>query len=147
MADGQSNSLLRERRRVGRSDKARGKTAHVGRHKSVVVADIQTWGPLRSITVPLIEPFGWKMDAGAWRDVQRPKILRSEDFDVADGIYLHGFICRDKQVRNLVRRWRVATRHWSAGGRDNLRLVVLVEPMVAHGAPRSVGTGAGTQRK
>lgn len=85
---------------------------------------------MRSVVIPLIEPFGWEMDSGVWRDVPHPEILRSEDFDRAGGINLHGYMCRSDQVHNLIRKWRVATRHWSAGN-GSLRLVVLAEPIIS----------------
>ncbi len=79
------------------------------------------------VEIPLIEPF-WEMSAGAWRDVQQPKILRSEDFDGAGGVCLHAFICGCDRIDDLIRTWRVATRHWVAGN-QRLRLVVLAEPL------------------
>ena len=112
-----------------RTVKAAGRdTAHVSKYKSVPIPDIQTWVSLRSVEVPLTAPFGWEMDAGAWRDLQRPQILCDEDFDGACGVCLHGFLCRNNCVDDLIRRWRVATRHWLAG-HQRLTLVVLAEPL------------------
>jgi hypothetical protein len=35
-------------------------TAHVSKHQSVAIPDIKTWLSLRSVEIPLIEPF-WEM--------------------------------------------------------------------------------------
>ncbi len=111
-----------------RTIKASGRnTAHVSKHQSVAIPDIKSWLSLRSVEIPLIEPF-WEMSAGAWRDVQHPKILRSEDFDGAGGVCLHAFICSCDRIDDLIRTWRVATRHWVEGN-QRLRLVVLAEPL------------------
>ena len=103
---------------------------HLGRQKTIALANIREWSSVRSVSVPLKGPFGSEIGAGVWRAVQRPEILRSDDFDGADGLSLHGYICRSDQVRNLITKWRVA-RHWTTGTRADVRLVVVAEPVFA----------------
>jgi hypothetical protein len=102
-------------------------TARVGVRRDTPITDIQSWKSLRSITVPLTEPFPWEMQAKPWSAVECPHILRSEDFDDADGVDLHAYICKSARVGDLICRWRVANRWW-VGGDQDLRLVVLAEP-------------------
>lgn len=101
---------------------------HLGKEDSTALANLRSWRSLRSVPVPLEGSFPTKMDAGVWRAVQRPEILRSEDFKGASGVDLHAYLCRRDQVRNLLQRWRSATRHWMAGTRQDVRMVVLAEP-------------------
>jgi hypothetical protein len=103
-------------------------TARIGNRRDTAIPDIQSWKSLRSVTVPLLEPFPCEMQAKPWNAVESPHILCSEDFDGADGVDLHGFICRRTRVDDLICRWRVAKQHWIVGDQD-LRLVVLAEPI------------------
>jgi hypothetical protein len=104
------------------------------------VPNIPDWASLRSVMVPLIAPFPWAVVEGhpslrttmsPWLAV-KPYILESHDFDGADGVRLHGYICRHERVDDLICKWRAATRHWTVGEQD-LRLVVLLEPVAANG--------------
>jgi hypothetical protein len=108
--------------------KSRNDTEHISVYAGVPIQDIREWESFKSITVPLIEPFPWDMDAKPWVAVKSLHILRSEDFDGADGVDLHGFICRKDRVNDLARRWGSAKQLWMAGS-DDLRLVVLAKPI------------------
>lgn len=110
----------------------RPKPARVSRENDAAFGGIRTWKSLRSIAVPLVGPFGSAMDAAVWRDVQRPQILCSEDFDGAEGINLHGYICKQRSVTDLISFWRCVQRHWVAGTGD-LRVVILAEPIFISG--------------
>ncbi len=101
---------------------------HIPFRRDLPIENITTWASLRSISIPLTASFPWEMNAKAWRAVKCPYILRSEDFNGAYGVDLHGFICRKDRIRDLICTWRVATQHWVAGDQD-LQLVVLAEPL------------------
>jgi hypothetical protein len=102
---------------------------HTGVSSGTPVPDIKGWEELISITVPLLQPFAWEMQAKPWSAVRSPHLLRPEDFCGAEGIDLRGFICRSDRVDDLIRRPRVKT-HWIAGDQD-LRLLVLAEPILS----------------
>lgn len=87
--------------------------------------DLMHWQSLRSVTVPLDQPFTLPLTQGPWNEVERPIVLRKEDFNETCGLTLHGFACPAKLIPQLVRRWNL--KYWMAGT-DNLRLVVLAEP-------------------
>ena len=111
----------------GRQHRAIG-VKHTGVYRGTAIPNIEAWESLRSITVPLLEPFPWEMQAKPWGAVNSPHILRCEDFCGAEGVDLHGFICKSDRVDDLICRWRVVKQHWIAGDQD-LRLVVLAEPI------------------
>lgn len=100
---------------------------HISETQSVPLADIKTWLSLRSVDVPLSGAFDLAMNAGPWRDVKQPVVLRSEDFGGACGVCLHAYICRNDCIDQLIGVWRTATRSWLLG-QQQLRLVVLAEP-------------------
>jgi hypothetical protein len=109
---------------------------HINRHPGLPISNIRTWKSLKSVSVPLDVWFPWEMEAKPWSAVKCPYILRRDDFGGADGVMLHGFICKTDQVDVLIHRWRVAKQHWIAGNED-LRLVVLAEPLFSQGRVNS----------
>jgi hypothetical protein len=114
-------------------------TAHLARHRSAAFPDIQCES-FRSVDVPLKNRFP-PLDVAPWRGVKHPAILRSQDFNGAEDVTLHAYICRKDRVDDLIqRRQRLVRRHWIVGDHD-LQLVVLAEPsgMLASEANQSVG--------
>lgn len=108
-----------------------GRRVHVGVDQDVASDNMKSWSSIRSATVPLIEPFAWwPIKFPVWTAIKSPHDLRRNDFGMAEGVILHGFICRHDRVQNLIARWRVATRSWTAREGD-FELVVLAEPFPA----------------
>jgi hypothetical protein len=105
-----------------------GRRVHVGVDQDIATDKMQSWSSIRSVTVPLVEPFAWwPIDMPTWTAIKSPHRLRVSDFGNTQGVTLHGFICRQGRAHELVARWRVATRSWTARDGD-FELVVLAEP-------------------
>ena len=108
-----------------------GRRVHVGVDQDVATDKMQSWSSIRSVTVPLVEPFAWwPINMPTWTAIKSPHRLRRSDFGSSQGVTLHGFICRHGRAHELVARWRVATRSWTAPDAD-FELVVLAEPFPA----------------
>jgi hypothetical protein len=97
----------------------------IGVFQGVSLRDIRQWQALKTLAVPLEEPFHWDMRVGPWKEVETPILLRKEEFGDIYGVNLHGYLCYADSIDELVSRWKL--KHWTAGD-DELRLVVLVEP-------------------
>lgn len=88
--------------------------------------DLTRWESLKSITVPLDQPFVWHLTQGPWKEVAKSITLRKEDFEGACGVTLHGFVCPAILLPELLRQWELEC--WSAGTNEH-RLVVFAEPL------------------
>jgi hypothetical protein len=106
-----------------------GRKVHIATRKDEASEDMVSWSSIRSVTVPLTEPFDfWPINSPTWAAVKSPHILRREDFgEDIDGVFLHGYICRHDRVDDLVSTWRATTaRSWTTREQD-FALVVLAE--------------------
>jgi hypothetical protein len=107
---------------------ARGKV-NIGAYHDTAAEDILSDSSIRSVTVPLTQPFEfWPLDCPVWSAVKSPYILRREDFgENVDGVVLHGYICRHDRVDDLIVRWRrITVRAWTACDGE-FDLVILAE--------------------
>jgi hypothetical protein len=106
-----------------------GRKFSIGTYYDEAVEDMLSDSSIRSVTVPLTQPFEfWPVDCPVWSAVKSPYLLRREDFgENVDGIVLHGYICRHDCLDDLIARWRkTSARSWTA--RDGeFDLVVLAE--------------------
>jgi hypothetical protein len=92
-----------------------GRRVHVGVDQDVATDKMQSWSSIRSVTAPLVEPFAWwPINMPTWTAIKSPHRLGVSDFGSSPGVTLHGFICRHRRAHELVARWRVATRSWTA---------------------------------
>jgi len=106
-----------------------GRKVYIGATEDQATDDIVSWSSIRSVTVPLTEPFDfWPVNSPIWAAVKSPHILRREDFGGdTDGVFLHGYICRHDRVDDLISTWRARTaRAWTAR-EDDFALVILAE--------------------
>ena len=113
---------------------------NVGDYRDTPIEDLISDSLIRSVTVPLIEPFEfWPVDCPVWPAVKSPHTLTRTDFgEDVDGVVLHGYVCRHDRVDDLVARWRkITARSWTACDGE-FDLVVLAKVVRIPNPPRPI---------